>query len=228
MSWKEFAKELNKKDSVESELVKTIFISLLASFIILGILYFARLKHIEDFIPRYGFFIFFAILSYAVILPSIRQVRAFRLFPCMTGMMIGMTIGMMSGFLSAFYVGSTNGMFWGSVFGMAIGIFFGTTNGKCCGIMGFMEGIMAGFMGGLMGAMTAIMMINDNLKAAAIVIFLISAVIILGLNYMIYIETRNSERLHKDSTLYTIVWSSILTVLTTLMIVIGPRSQLFQ
>ena len=227
MTLKEFTQSLTK-DGVEGELIKTIFISLITSFGILGILYFLKLKDIENFVPKYGFYLFFAILSYALIIPSIRQVRAHKEFPCMSGMMIGMTIGMIAGFLSGFYVGATNGMFWGSVFGMSVGVFLGTWNGKCCGIMGVMEGMMAGFMGGLMGAMTATMMLNDNLKAAAFIVFIISAFIIVGLNFMIYKETREAERKHKDTQLFTIFWSFALTIITIWLMVFGPRSVLFQ
>src|SRR3989344_5547426 len=118
MSFKEFTKSLTK-DGPQGELIKTIFISLAVSFAIFGMFYFFRLKYIENFIPKYGFYLFFAVLSYALILPSIRYVRAYKEFPCMSGM-------------------------------------------------------MAGLMGGLMGAMTAIMMFNDNLKAAAIVLYIVS------------------------------------------------------
>ena len=227
MPVKDFIKSLNGNEA-EGELVKTIFVSLATSFILLGILFFIKLKYIENFIPKYGFFLFFAILSYSLILPSVRHVRAYKEFSCMSGMMIGMIIGMISGFLSGFYVGSTNGMFWGSVFGMAVGMLFGTWNGKCCGIMGTMEGIMAGFMGGLMGGMTAIMMLNDNLRAAAAIIFIISGTILFGLNYMIYKETREMERKHKDDEFFTISWSFMLTAVTTWLMVFGPRSLLFQ
>ena len=91
-----------------------------------------------------------------------------------------------------------------------------------------MEGMMAGLMGGLMGAMTAIMMFNDNLKAAAIVLYIVSAFIVTGLNFMIYNETREAERKHKDSELFTIFWSLILTMVTIWIMVFGPRSMLFQ
>ena len=227
MTLKEFTKSLNN-NGTEGELVKTIFFSLIVSFSILVILYFIKLKYIENFIPKYGFYLFFAVLSYALILPSIRYIRAYKEFPCMSGMMIGMTTGMIAGFLSGFYVGATNGMFFGSIFGIAIGIFFGIWNGKCCGIMGIMEGMMAGFMGGLMGAMTAIMMYNDNLKIAAFILFIISSVIIIGLNFMIYKETRGADRIHKDSEWFTVFWSFILTIITTWIMVFGPRSVLFQ
>ncbi len=205
MSFKEFRNELNgKNERVEGELVKTILYSILASFGLLTVLYFTKLKYVENFLPKYGLFIFFSILSYAFILPSIRQVRAYKNFACMSGMMIGMTTGMIAGFLPGYFVGATNGMFWGSVFGMSIGIFTGVWNGKCCGIMGIMEGLMAGFMGGLMGAMTAVMMINDNLKIAGIILFAISAVIVFALSYMIYGETKGIEscRIAKEVHIY--------------------------
>ncbi|MEK6840646.1 MAG: hypothetical protein AABX79_01705 [Nanoarchaeota archaeon] len=229
MSVRNFIKELNN-DRVEGELVKTIFISLASSFIVLAILYFVRLRYISDFVPKYGFYLFFAILSYSLILLSVRHIRAYREFACMSGMMIGMTIGAIAGILPGFFIGATNGMFWGSVVGISSGILFGAWNGKCCGIMGVMEGIMAGFMGGLMGGMTAVMMINDNLRAAAVVIFLIAATILFGLNYMIYREARENsmERKHQDGEFFTIFWSFLLTVITTWFMVFGPRSLLFQ
>jgi hypothetical protein len=227
MTLKDFTKALNS-DGIEGELIKTIFVSLITSFIILAILYQTKLKFIENFIPRYGFYLLLSILSIAIVIPAIRQVRAFKTFPCMTGMMIGMTIGMMIGFLLGFFAGATNGMFWGGFYGTAVGILFGVWNGKCCGIMGVMEGTMAGFMGGLMGAMTAVMMYNDNLKAAAILVFVICASIIFGLNYMIYTETRGAERTHRESQFFTVLWSFILTATTTWLMVFGPRSVLFQ
>ncbi len=225
--FKDFMKALGNEE-IEGELLKTVFVSLATSFLILAILYFLKFRYITDFIPKYGFYLFFAMLSYALVLPSIVHVRAYKEFPCMSGMMIGMTIGMIAGFLPGFYVGATNGMFWGSMFGMSIGIFFGAWNGKCCGIMGVMEGIMAGFMGGLMGAMTAVMMLNDNLKAAAVVVFIVSAVIMLGLNFMIYKESRELERKHKDDAFFTIFWSTVLTSLTIWLIIFGPRGLLLQ
>ena len=226
MSFKSFIRELNG-NNVEGELIKTIFVSLASSFALFGILYYFKLRFIENFIPKYGFFIFFAILSYALILSSIRQIRAYKEFACMSGMMIGMTIGMIIGFLPGFFIGATNGMFYGSVFGMALGIFFGIWNGKCCGIMGIMEGTMAGFMGGIMGAMTSVMMINDNVKIAGVIVFIISGFIILGLNFMVYKETRGIERKHKDEEFFTIFWSFALTAITIWLAVFGPRSALF-
>lgn len=227
MSVKEFFKELNKNNRVEGELIKTIFYSLLTSFIILGILYYFKFIAIENFISKQGFFLFFAALSYALIAASIRQIRAYGQFPCMSGMMIGMTTGMIAGFLPGFYVASTNGMFVGSVFGMLIGIILGIWNGKCCGVMGFMEGTMAGFMGGLMGAMTAFMLFNDNLKSATVIVFLISAVILFALYYMIYGETKERERERKEDYLFTIILTFILTVVTAWLMAFGPRSGVF-
>lgn len=227
MSFKEFIRELNG-NRAEGEIIKTVFVSLIVSFLTLGIFYVIALKNVEGFVFRYGFYLFFAVLSYAIVMPAVRQVRSFKQFPCMSGMMIGMTIGMMAGFMAGFYVGATNGMFWGGFFGTAVGMLFGIWNGKSCGIMGVMEGMMAGFMGGLMGAMTSVMMYNDNLKAASVLIFLICGAILLGLNYMIFLETKNAKREIKESQSFTILFSFILTVLTTWLVVYGPRSLLFQ
>ena len=225
MTFKEFIKELNG-DRVEGELIKTIFYSLLTSVITLLVLYFIKLRQIDNFIPKYGIFVFLVVLSYALITATLRQVKAYKVFACMPGMMIGMTTGMM-GFLPGFYVGATNGMFTGGFFGMAIGIVLGAWSGKCCGIMGVMEGLMAGFMGGLMGAMTAVMMLNDNLKIAAVLVFIISAVLLTGLNYMIYRETKETEREKKEDHFLTVLLSFILTVITIWIMVFGPRSLLF-
>lgn len=226
MTFNSFIKELSGK-RVEGELIRSMFYSLITSFIILGLLYYLRLRLIEDFIPKFGFSLFFAALSYAFIIPTIRQVRAYSEMPCMSGMMVGMTSGMITGFLPGFYIASTNGMFIGSVFGMAIGIIIGINNGKCCGIMGVMEGIMAGFMGGLMGAMTAFMLFNDNLKSATVIVFLISGIIMFLLNYMIYKEMKNEERKIHDAQFSTIMLTFILIIITTWLMVYGPRSGVF-
>jgi heme/copper-type cytochrome/quinol oxidase subunit 4 len=227
MNVKHFVKELNGS-RVEGELVRTFLYSVIASILTLAVLYFVSLKNVTDFIPKYGFYLFFAVLSYALIVPVLRQVKAYDEFLCMPGMMIGMTSGMVASFLSGFYVAATNGMFVGSMLGMAIGIVFGYWNGKCCGVMGIMEGVMAGFMGGLMGAMTAFMLFNDHLKTTAVVVFLICAFITVSLNYMIYLETKDAERKRKESHLNTIIITVVLVAITTWIMVFGPRSALFQ
>ena len=227
MPFREFLKELNK-DRVEVELLKTIFYSLLTSFIFLGVLYFFKLRYIENCIPKYGYYLLFSVLSISIIVPAVRQVRAYKEMACMSGMMVGMTMGMISGFLLGFFVASTNGMFIGGFYGVLVGVILGVWNGKCCGIMGAMEGIMAGFMGGLMGAMTSFMLLNDNhLKLAGIISFVISAIIMFGLNYMIYKEMKENERQRKEDHFVTISITFILTAVTTWLIVFGPRSALF-
>jgi hypothetical protein len=226
MSFKEFTKELNG-NRVEGELLRSILYSLLISFGLFAILYVLRLRYVDSFLPKYGFYIFFAILSYAVIFPSIRQIRAYGNFACMSGMMIGMTTGMMAGFLSGFFVGATNGMFYGIVFGMGVGIFMGVWAGRCCGVMGVMEGLMAGFMGGLMGAMTSVMLLNDNLKIASVIIFVICSIIMFSLNYMIYGEMKENKREMRESHWVIVLLSAILTGITIWLMVFGPRSALF-
>ena len=223
MTFSAFIRELNGS-RVEGELVKTFLYSLISSIITFGILYFIKLRSVEGFAQMYGFFLFFALLSYAVILPSVRQIRAYKELPCMAGMMVGMTTGMIAGFLSGFYVAATNGMFVGSVFGIAFGMILGAWNGRCCKIMGVMEGLMAGFMGGLMGAMTAFMLLNDHVRAAAVIVFAVSTVIILGLHYLVYREMHESERQVREDHFLIVLLSVILTTLTTWIIIFGPRS----
>ena len=226
MTFKEFIKELNGK-GVEGEIIKTVIFSLLTSLTTLIILYFLKLKTIQDFIPKYGYYLFFISLSYAILMPAIKQVRAYKELPCMSGMMVGMTIGMISSFLPGFYVASNNGMFIGGFFGVSIGIIMGAWQGKCCGIMGTMEGIMAGFMGGLMGAMTSFMLLNDNLKIAGVLVFIISAIIMFSLNYMMYKESKQLQRQRKEDNFLTVLLTFILTIVTTWLIVLGPRSAIF-
>ena len=227
MSLKEFAGKL-AKDDIDRELVKTIFDSIFTSVIVIALLYFLKLKNVFDFTDKYGFFLFFAILSYSLIISAVRQVKVYHEFPCMSGMMIGMTMGMIASFLTGFYVASTNGMFIGGFFGVAVGITLGIWNGKCCGVMGSMEGIMAGFMGGLMGAMTAFMLLNDHLKIAGVLVFAISAVIMIKLNYMIFTETKESERQEQEDHFFTVALTFILIALTAWLIVFGPRGGIFQ
>ena len=228
MLLKEFLRELNGK-RIEGELIKTFFYSLLSAVATLAILYFTILRNVEDLIPKYGFYLFFAVISYAIVIPLFRHVRAYKELMCMPGMMVGMGTGMVASFLIGFYVASTNGMFIGSLLGMAVGIGFGFVNGKCCGIMGVLEGIMAGFMGGLMGAMTAFMLFNDHLQAAAVIVFAICGVIVLGLHYMVYKEMKltGSERNVVENQILNIVLTSILVAITTWIMVFGPRSALF-
>ena len=225
MSFREFTKSLGRKESVEGELFTTIFISLITSFVVLSILYFAKFRFIENFLSRYGFYLFFSVLSYALICGVLKHVRAFGQFPCMSGMMIGMTTGMIAGFLPGFFVAATNGMFVGVIFGMLIGISIGIyCGGCCCGVMGFLEGMMAGFMGGLMGAMTAFMLLNDHLRASTVVVFLVSVVILGALNYMLYLEGKQLERRRKEGNFFTVALTFVLIVLTTWLIVFGPRT----
>jgi len=226
MSFKEFIKEL-KGNRVEGELIKTAAYSLLTSIIFLTAIYYFKLRQIDNFANRDLFYLVLAALSFALIVPTLRQVRAYKQFNCMCGMMIGMTSGMIAGFLPGFYLGATNGMFIGGVFGMVVGIFFGIWNGKCCGVMGFMEGVMAGFMGGWMGAMTSVMLISDHLHASAIIIFVVSAVIMIALNYMIYGEMKDHERQLKEDQFITIIVTFVLMALTTWLIVFGPRGGVF-
>ena len=226
MTAKEFIGELNGKE-VEGELIKTSLYCLVISIAIIGIAYFLKLRYIEGFIDKYGLYLLLAIISIGLISSLIRQVRAYMDFACMSGMMIGMTAGMISGFNIGLYIGATNGMLYGSILGMLVGIFIGIWMGKCCGIMGVMEGLMAGFMGGIMGAMTAVMMINDNLKVAVVIISIVSWAILVLLNYMIYKEMKENERQRKEDHTITILITIIFITILTWFMIYGPRSALF-
>src|SRR3989344_3708300 len=193
MSFKEFTQALDGK-GVEGELVKTFLYSLITCIFILGILYFVTLRNVSSFISNYGLFLALSGLSIVLITPTLRQVRAYKEFSCMTGMMLGMTTGMISGFLMGFFIGATNGMFVGGLFGMTVGIVLGVFVGKTGGVMGIMEGLMSGFMGGWMGAMTSVMLFNDHLKLASGIVFGVCAVILIFLNYLIFTETRETSR----------------------------------
>ena len=122
---------------------------------------------------------------------------------------------------------ATNGMFIGGFFGVVLGIGMGIYMGRCCGVMGVMEGMMAGFMGGLMGAMTAFMLINDHLWVTAVLVFVINAIILTSLNYMVYIETKTAERHHKEDYFGIVFLTLILIAVTTWLIVFGPRGGAF-
>jgi len=226
MSFREFTKELKGK-RVEGELIKTIMYSLITSAIVLGLLYYIKLKYIENFLPKYSLALILIAISYALILTTIRQVSAYKEMACMSGMMVGMTTGMIAGFLPGFYLASTNGMFVGSIFGMFSGISLGIWSGRCCGIMGIIEGIMAGFMGGLMGAMTAFMLLNDHLKITSVLVLAVSSVIIIGLNYMIYKEMRETERQMKEDYSVIFILTFLLMIITTWLMIFGPRSRIF-
>ncbi|HLC54047.1 MAG TPA: hypothetical protein VJK07_00265 [Candidatus Nanoarchaeia archaeon] len=227
MNLQKFIAELSGA-RVEGELIKTFFISLISSLAVLVLAWVVRLRFIEGFWSDYGLLTGYAVLTYALLVPAMRQIRAYGQFACMTGMMIGMTLGMMAGFLTGFYLGATNGMFVGAVFGMIVGISVGTwTGGCCCGIMGYMEGIMAGFMGGIMGAMTSVMMLNDHLRAAALIVTGISAFIIISLNVLVHQEMEKESRQNHEGQSRTIILSAALTAATIWIMVFGPRSGLF-
>lgn len=185
---------------------------------------------------NYGTYIFYLILAVTLTGSALWHLDAYRKkVTCQTGMMMGMTVGMLSGFLLGAIVGATNGMFAGSAFGMVVGMLFGVYGGRCCGIMGIMEGLMAGFMGGIMGAMTTVMLINDNILMFFPLMFASSAVILIGLTYMIYkdynhglIGKANPNDLQSHSFSVLITFTFLLTMATTWIIVYGPRSVLFQ
>lgn len=222
MSFRNFLRELNGS-RIEGELIKTLVFSLVVGILAVGFAY--LLNPLE--IQKYIFYFMFGIVTYSLLGLTLRQVRAYKGFACMSGMMIGMTCGMIAGFLPGFYVGATNGMFVGGMFGMVVGIIFGIWNGKCCGIMGIMEGVMAGFMGGWMGAMTSVMLLNDHLLAATVAISIVGWILMIMLNYMIYFESKERVVEEIEPMYAVLAFVFIASLITELAIFYLPRSFLF-
>lgn len=183
---------------------------------------------------NYGIYLFYLVLSVSLSGCALWHLRAYeKNVTCETGMMVGMTIGMLTGFLMGAIVGATNGMFIGSAYGLFVGMAIGAYSGRCCGIMGVMEGLMAGFMGGLMGAMTTFMLLNENVLLFFPIIFGASAIIFMGLTYLIYknylqIMGQNPAQLKSYDFSFYLTFVFLLTIITSWIIVYGPRSSFLQ
>ena len=227
VNFKRYLEDIKKSDRVEREVI-LIAVGILVSLALLeSIAYFGFFKNIPNFFSKYGYYIIFLIISVVITGASVWHIKAYgNRFSCMTGMMIGMTTGMIAGFLTGMIIGATNGMFMGSVVGILIGMSVGIWTGNCCGVMGTIEGMMAGLMGGLMGAMTSLMLLNDNLKLIIPILVLASLMILIGLDYTIYKETRNAK-LNKYEYLPYITFCFIITIALTFLMVYGPKSALF-
>src|SRR3989344_8568927 len=229
-SFKSYIRHLKQKDRVEGKLI-IYAISILFILAALEILaYYAFFRNIQNFFNSYGYYLIFMVISITITGISLLHIKIYGdKFSCMSGMIIGMTSGMISGFLIGMLVAATNGMFIGSVAGIFIGMVTGLTAGKCCGVMGIMEGTMAGFMGGLMGAMTTLMMLNDHLRLIILLIVLISLSILIGLDYMIFKEMKDSKPVIPEySFLLLTTTSFIITIIITFLMILGPKSALFQ
>jgi copper chaperone CopZ len=151
--------------------------------------YFAFFKTITNFLPQYGWWLFYLDLAIVSIGAAMWHIQSYRpKVTMMVGMMIGMTFGMQTGMMLGTILGATNGLFWGSLIGMLLAVSVGVVNGRCCGIMGMLEGAMAGLMGGLMGAMIGMMLSVDHILWLMPFFFAINLAIMWGLSYMLYEE----------------------------------------
>lgn len=220
-----------KKYRAEKQMVKVGLIALILISAAMAMLYFGYFNRIPGFAARYGTYMIYTAISAAVIGIGVWHIRSYRhTFNCSMGMMAGMTIGMMVGFMLGAIIGATNGMFMGSVYGMFTGMFAGAWCARNCGIMSIMEGLMAGLMGGLMGAMTTVMMINDNLAIFMPILMGSIILIMIGMSVMIYKESaehHDSIPFHGRSEVVSYVsLLFVLAMLTTFIIVYGPRSAL--
>lgn len=228
VNFKKYLGDIKQSDRIEREVI-LVAAGILASLALLeAIAYFGFFKNIPGFFSKYGYYLIFLIISVVITGASVWHAKAYgNRFSCMTGMMIGMTTGMIAGFLVGMVISATNGMFIGSVVGILIGMSVGVWTGNCCGVMGAMEGMMAGLMGGLMGAMTSLMLLNDNLKLIIPILVLASLMILIGLDYTIYKETRNAK-LNKYEYFPYITLCFIITIALTFLMVYGPKSALFR
>ncbi len=222
---------------MERGMIKIALATFLSLAAIETLAYYAFFSGVPRFVSRnYGAYIFYLMLAVTLNGSALWHLRAYhRRISCQTGMMIGMTIGMLSGFLLGAIIGATNGMFAGATYGMLVGMAFGAYSGRCCGIMGIMEGLLAGLMGGLMGAMTTFMLINENVLLFMPLLFGSTAVILVGLTYMIYKDynhglagTDGWPKLESYSFSLFLTFAFIITMATTWLIVYGPRSVLYQ
>ncbi|MBI2565281.1 hypothetical protein HYV79_04860 [Candidatus Woesearchaeota archaeon] len=220
-----------EKDEVfEAKVLEVAGITLIALSVLFVLLYKLFFESIPEFTTKYSWHIVYLIFTVVANATVIYHLKAYRnAVTCMAGMMIGMTIGMISGLSIGFLVGATNGMFTGALYGMIVGMITGAWCGKCCGIMGVMEGIMAGLMGGTMGAMLSVMLINDRLLIFTPIFILSCTIILAGLGYMVYKEhSVNDEKVIKPYPLTNLVFICFLiTVITILVMLYGPKSALF-
>lgn len=216
--------------SVEAKVLEVSCITLIALAVLFALSYKLFFIGIQNFTARYGWYVFYLILSVVANAIAIYHIKAYRnAVTCMAGMMIGMTVGMITGLTLGFLVGATNGMFTGSLYGMIVGMITGAWCGKCCGIMGLMEGMMAGLMGGTMGAMLSVMLINDGVLMFTPFFILACTLILAGLGYMVYKEHAFSdEKIIKPypPTLFVLACFAV-TIITVLIMVYGHKSVLF-
>lgn len=207
----------------------------IAAFILISagmaMLYLGYFKAIPNFASHYGMYMVYIAVSATIIGIGMWHTKAYRhTFTCSTAMMTGMTIGMMAGFLLGAIIGATNGFFMGAVYGMFLGMFTGAWCTRTCGIMSIMEGLMAGLMGGIMGSMTTFMMLNDNLSIFMPLLVGSITLIMGGLSVMIYKESSEHhgtiQKRDKFEMFSYVSLLFVLSMLTTFLMVYGPKSAL--
>jgi hypothetical protein len=216
-------------------LEKAAIINALGAFMILVslelLLYFGLFSTMPDFIPRYGWWLFYLDISVAALGAAAWHIYSYKTnVSCMAGMMIGMTFGMQTSMMIGIILGATNGFFIGAIVAMIVGIGAGVLAGRCCGVMGIMEGMMAGVMGGTMGPMISVMMINDHLLWFMPLFTIANIAILVGLMHMWLREVvepaHNASKRQLDSLTFISLCIIATTALATIMI-FGPKSALF-
>jgi copper chaperone CopZ len=218
----------SKKGSLEMKgITYSINVCIILSILFL-LSYFGFLKSIPGFLPRYGVWLLYLIITITSIGFCLWQFYSYKAkVSCMTGMMIGMVFGMQAGVMIGAILGATNGFFVGAMAGMLIGVVVGSLTGNCCGIMGMLQGMMAGVMGGTMGPMISLMMLFDHLNIFMPVFMAINVIIMVGLAYMFYKEVvEGNDSVEKAPVDFLVLTSAsviAMFVLSAIMIY-GPKS----
>ncbi|MFH1917464.1 MAG: cation transporter [Nanoarchaeota archaeon] len=223
-------RENREKYGVERKAMQYSILAIGILFVLEALAYVGIFRNIPDFLPKYGWWIFYLTISVVAIGIAMWHILSYKAkITCMVGMMIGMTIGMQAGMMIGAIMGATNGFFIGSMSGMLIGVVVGALMGKCCGVMGIMEGMMAGLMGGTMGPMISVMMFNDHLLIFMPFYMAINLLIIVGLSYMFVQEVADGKEIKRNPQNFP-GFIAALIIATTILIALmtyGPRSVLF-
>jgi copper chaperone CopZ len=228
--WRDF-KENKQKYAIERKGLSYALYAFMIVFALEALAYVGFLHTIPNFLPKYGWWLFYGTVSVVALVFMLWHTFAYRAkVTCMVGMMIGMTAGMQTGMMLGAIIGATNGFFTGAMVGMLTGVIVGSLAGKSCGVMGIMEGMMAGVMGGTMGPMISVMMFTDRLKVFMPFYIIINIIIIIGLSYMLFeevVENRKGVIRKPLDGIAFIALCIIAVFIIALIMIYGPKGGLF-
>ena len=223
-------RENKNKYEVEYKMIRYSIFTFIILFAFEALIFFAMFKQNPNFLPKYGWWIFYLDLAIISVGAAMWHLKSYRgQVTSMVGMMIGMTFGMQTGLMIGAIIGATNGIYVGGMTGMICGVLVGLYNGKCCGIMGALEGMMAGMMNGIMGGMIGVMFFADHILWFMPFFIIINLAIMWGLSYMLYEEfVEDNQRTKKAPLSFGTFLSYCLVAAIVLLIIMiyGPKSGL--